>query len=249
MFLFDDDPATHWARPSGHLPWLIEHADGAALARAVAWRLAATLRRAIVERGRATLALTGGDAALDTYAFLAAQELDWRRVTLLLTDEPWLPPTDPRSHERRVADVFLGGAAGAASLLPYLRGSDSVGGDLQAAALDVARLPRPYDAVVLDVGEDGRIAGMAPDVDGLGLLLDPTTPATLAAVDRADPGGQMLTLTVAALIATGVVLVVGRGAAEATVLGRAYEAGPPEELPLRAVFDNAPEPVEVHWCP
>ncbi len=227
-------------------PYWIEHDHASALAWGTAQRLAQALRWGAQGDHRASLLLGAGALPLEAYRNLADAVLDWRRVTLTLTDERWLPPNHPDSHQRQITDALLQGPAAQARFLPLFRGSESAGDDARAAAFDFARLPRPYDAVVLAVREDGGIAGLRPEMDGLEQMLAAATPATVAAVDLPDEVQPHLTLTLTALADAGLILVLGRGAAERTALSQALEGA---DTPVRALFDAAKVPVEIHVCP
>ena len=50
---------------------------------------------ALTARGRAVLALAGGRTPFPAYLRLAERPLDWSRVTLLPTDERWVPRGHP----------------------------------------------------------------------------------------------------------------------------------------------------------
>ncbi|TVQ39529.1 MAG: hypothetical protein EA356_01620 [Geminicoccaceae bacterium] len=227
-------------------PYWIEHDSDQALAWGVAQRLAQALRWGAQGETQARLVLSADRLPLDAYRNLADAVLDWRRVLVIPSDEPWIAPTDPASHEHAIRQALLRGPAAKAELLPLLRGGEHPGEDAGAAAYDFGRVPRPFDAVVLGVGDDGRIAGLWPGTDGLDQLLAATTPATVAAIDRPDGSGAHLTLTLRALADAGLILVLGRGARERGALMQALEGA---SSPVRALFDAARVPVEIHVSP
>ena len=82
------------------MPTLREFKDRDACADALAATLAEQLRAGIAENGRATLVLSGGSSPIGLFERLALIELDWSRVTVLPSDERWVPVTDPESNER-----------------------------------------------------------------------------------------------------------------------------------------------------
>ncbi len=227
-------------------PYWIEHDGGSALAWGAAQRLAQALRWGVQADRGASLVLGAGDLPLQAYRNLADAVVDWRRVQVVPSDDLWVPPTDPRSRQRALERVLAAGPAARAGLIPLFRGSESAGDDAHAAAHDVARLARPFDAVVLAVEPDGGIAGLRPGTDGLDRLLAPETPATVAAVDSPEAGIPHLTLTLNALADAGLILVLGQGTAERAALTRALDG---DVSPLRALFDRAKVPVEIHVCP
>jgi 6-phosphogluconolactonase len=99
-------------------PLLHEVADGRALAEALAWSVAERLGQAIAARGQAALALSGGRTPIRFLQVLAQQNLDWKRVTVTLADERWVPESHERSNARLLRAFFLHGHAAAADFLP-----------------------------------------------------------------------------------------------------------------------------------
>ena len=88
--------------------------DAAALADRLATDIAASLSRAIAERGVASLVVSGGNSPAKLFQELSARPLDWSRVCVALADERWVDPTDAASNERLVRNALLRGAAAAA---------------------------------------------------------------------------------------------------------------------------------------
>jgi 6-phosphogluconolactonase len=87
-------------------------------AMALAKELASALQQAVLRRGSALLALSGGHTPGLVFEALCALEVDWGRVTMTLTDERWLPPDHPDSNEQLVRAHFPLGAAGSARFVP-----------------------------------------------------------------------------------------------------------------------------------
>src|SRR5580704_11777888 len=91
---------------------LVTEADPAGVAREAAARMAGVLRAALEARGKASIALSGGNTPRDAYATLAGEPgLDWTKVDIFWVDERAVGPTDDRSNYRW-AKVTLLDAAG-----------------------------------------------------------------------------------------------------------------------------------------
>ncbi|MDQ7989512.1 MAG: 6-phosphogluconolactonase [Candidatus Dactylopiibacterium sp.] len=172
-------------------------ADTTRLDRALAQAVARALADGIDSRGNAALAVSGGRTPAGFFRELAAQELDWSRVTLTLADERRVSDDDPASNARCVAEHLLRGPAAAADFLPlHLAGED-------AASLNtrLAVLPVRFDAVILGMGEDAHTASIFPD--------SPQRDEALAAhaldalfVEGAAPVRERITLSARRLLAT-----------------------------------------------
>jgi len=82
-----------------------------AVAQALAEYFVATGERAITERGRFTVALSGGNTPRAAYELLAADplraNLSWSNVFIYFGDERCVPPDDERSNYRMAREAFL----------------------------------------------------------------------------------------------------------------------------------------------
>src|SRR5260370_5318552 len=87
---------------------LIALSEPAHVAREAAARIAMVLESAIERRGRASLALSGGNTPLDAYRRLAQEtRVDWTKVHIFWVDERAVPPHDDRSNFRWAKTTLL----------------------------------------------------------------------------------------------------------------------------------------------
>ncbi len=215
-----------------------------AMAAALAFDLAAGLRADIADRGRASLIVSGGRTPTRLYDRLSNAALDWRQVSMSLADERLVPLTHRQSNARFVGEHLLQGKASAASFLPLWPGS---GDPLASAAAVLKRLPRPFTAVVLGVGEDGHTASLFPDAPGLARALDPASCEEAVEVRAAEGREARLSLTLRALCDTLLVVLIFEGPAKRRIFEEALKPGRIEELPVRAVLRQTRAPVDIYW--
>jgi 6-phosphogluconolactonase len=217
------------------------------LAGVLAGRVAEGLREAIAHRGTALLAVSGGNTPGLFFRELSRQELDWAKVTVTLVDERFVSEDSPRSNARLVREYLLQNGAAAANFAGLYSGAGTVEHAALRAGERLSRLPLPFDAVILGMGTDGHTASFFPDAGNLESLLDPSAEAIVAPV-RAKSGGEpRLTLTLARIVEAGFVALHIEGAEKRRVLEAALEAE--AHLPIRAVLDRAPRPVQAFWAP
>jgi 6-phosphogluconolactonase len=223
--------------------------------RAVATRaagvLAEALRAGVVERGLASLALSGGSTPIPTFHELRERDLDWSRVCVTLVDERWVDPASPDSNQKALELHFLTGPARAARFVPMKNSALSpltgIGRHVQA----LHTVPRPLDAVLLGMGEDGHFASLFPNSRalriGLDLDSDGSCVAVPAAEDGSAPAQDRLSLTLAILVRARRLVLLTSGDRKLDVLQRAIETPcNPIDLPIAALLAARPDVEILH---
>ena len=106
------------------------------------------------------LALSGGETAERCYRHLAGfPDLGWERVTVLMSDERWVPVEHPDSNEGMARRVLLDDAG--AEDVRSMRGAGTDAAAAAAAYDDlVAELPG-IDLLHLGMGADGLVVASA----------------------------------------------------------------------------------------
>ncbi|HEX4033970.1 MAG TPA: 6-phosphogluconolactonase [Solirubrobacteraceae bacterium] len=192
---------------------LIRCADAGGVSEQAAALIEALLAEALEERGRAHLALAGGNTPGGAYARLSLP--DWAGVELWFGDERCVGPADPQSNYLMVEQTLLDHAEGA--LVHRIEGER--GAEAAAAAyadLLVARAGGPLpvlDVVLLGIGEDGHTASLFPGAATLqagAVVCVPVHDSPKPPPDRVSMSLEVLRLARCAIL-----LVSGAGKAEA----------------------------------
>lgn len=221
----------------------------AQLAAALADAVAEVLDAAIVVRGHATLAVSGGSTPTRFFEVLSGRDIDWPKVTVTLVDERFVPPDNERSNEALVRRNLLRGKATSAGFIGLWRKTHCVEEAAQQSLRDIARLPTPLDVVVLGMGTDGHTASFFADAEGLALLIDPTCPVPVLPVKAPSAGEPRLTLTLPLIAQARFLALHIEGDEKQRVLARALDGATAQELPVRAVLDHAVGPLHIFHAP
>jgi 6-phosphogluconolactonase len=224
-----------------------EFPDGERLAEALAEALSFRICDAVAQRNHALFALSGGRSPAAVFDRLASQKLDWQSVTVTQVDERWLAPEDAASNSRLIREHLLQGPAASATFLGMKNGATTAGEGQPACEAMLRALPLPVDFTLLGMGEDGHTASIFPGAPELGHAL--TTDALCAAATATVAPHERITLTVAGLLRSRVLILQLSGAAKIAVYRRALEDGPVEEMPVRAILRQDQVPVEVWLAP
>jgi len=132
-----------------------------------------TGRRAISERDRFLLALSGGSTPQRMLLRLASLELDWPSVHLFQVDERVAPDGHKDRNLTQFKEIFIRGLPTRPAGLWIMPVND---GDLDLAAENyekvlrsVAGEPPVLDLIHLGLGDDGHTASLVPGDDVLGV--------------------------------------------------------------------------------
>ena len=226
-----------------------DYDDAEELADAVAGDVGFNIESALDARGQALIALPGGKTPGPIYEKLAKAKIDWKRVTIIPTDDRLVPMTDPLSNAAMIAKLFLPRGA---RVLPVT--TDKAADHRMAGKAADARLQElhwPPDLVWLGVGADGHTASIfaGPDLDealnspkarrAVGVLPDPLPPE--APVAR-------VTLTKGAILSARTVMLVLTGKDKKKLLERAIKDGASSSVPIGRVLADAEQAIDIHWC-
>ena len=130
-----------------------EYENRNALFQGLAEVVAQQLADALSQKGRATLAVPGGTTPAPFFEFLRKVPLDWKNVTILLTDERFVPETSERSNTRLLRDTLFQDLAAAASFVPMYLEADQPEDVLNAWQKNISGA-LPLDVCVLGMGAD-----------------------------------------------------------------------------------------------
>ncbi len=172
---------------------------------------------AVAERGHCAIALTGGTTPGPVYRALALlPDLPWSAVDLFFGDERAVPPDDPESNYRMVAETLLAHAPIPAGQVHRMEAERE---DLAASAAAYARLlPPVLDILLLGMGPDGHTASLFP---GSAALAE--TARTVVPVHGPKPPPVRLTITPPVIASARNIYLLITGLGKAAMVARAIE--------------------------
>jgi 6-phosphogluconolactonase len=145
---------------------LIRTESPAQAAEIAAREIAAACREAVAQRGRAVIAVSGGETPWLMLGQLRSLDMPWNRTWVAQVDERVAPRGDPRRNLTRLEQALVSGG-----LLParQLLAMPVEAADLAAAAAEyqatleaLAGRPLELDLVQLGLGTDGHTASLVP---------------------------------------------------------------------------------------
>ncbi|OYZ23117.1 MAG: 6-phosphogluconolactonase [Bdellovibrio sp. 28-41-41] len=208
----------------------------------------------IAKNQKASLVVSGGSTPKPLFQELQKAELDWSKIYLTLADERWVSTDHADSNEKLVRDNLVSKELNFISLknqaqTPFL--------GVAKTNHDLATLPKPFDVVLLGMGDDGHTASFFPGSKDLASALypesnpesNPESKDTLCAGLTPPPyaAHPRMTLTLPTLLNAKKIIILFTGIDKKNVYLKACEDGPIEILPIRAIIKQQQTSVEVYW--
>ncbi|WP_336278867.1 6-phosphogluconolactonase [Bartonella sp. CB175] len=221
----------------------------AALALALADRVAAELSVSVLEHKRAVLAVSGGKTPELFFHYLSKADIDWQNIIITLVDERFVPVDHERSNEHVVRRYLLQNFASKARFVGLYHNTITVELAAFSAANRINTLPRPFDVVVLGMDVDGHTASFFPDADRLKQALDLQTRALVLPIHAKSAREPRLTLTLPVILQARYIVLHFEGLKKRDCFEVICQGGSEMEMPVRAVLRYAQHLLQVYWSP
>jgi len=223
--------------------------SAAALVQALAADITGALQAGLAAGRGASFVVPGGRSPVGLFEQLSNADLDWEDVWVTLGDERWVEPSNSASNEHLVREHLLRNAAARANFVGLKNSAADPSRGAAAAWSAIADLPRPFDYMLLGMGDDGHTASLFPESPGLAEALDPSAPPGCVAMVAPQAPRARLSLNLRALLDSRRIALLIMGEAKWATYQRARLRGPIEQMPVRALFHQQNVPVSVYWSP
>ncbi|WP_319529752.1 6-phosphogluconolactonase [uncultured Cohaesibacter sp.] len=211
--------------------------DRGSMAAGLAEQVASELNNAIKKRGRATLAVPGGETPRAFLSELSQQTVDWDCVSVILTDERFVPERSDRSNARVVKELLLQNKAEDACFFPYYREVERAEDALPIIAMDLEEI-LPIDVCILGMGVDMHTASLFPGADNIEEAVGLWAPHIMVMYEPTLPEAR-LTLTAPVLERARKAHILLFGEDKKKALREAQKIGLVEEAPIRVILNRA----------
>ncbi|MDA9673176.1 6-phosphogluconolactonase [Paracoccaceae bacterium] len=219
----------------------LEYNDREELVSSVAKILAYDLIASIEDRENVMFSVPGGSTPGPIFDKLCEFDLDWRRVSIILNDERWVPESNERSNTKLLRERLLIKKATLATYISMY--SDTITPELGIPKLKKRVDPNlPISVLLFGMGADMHTASLFPGGDKLEEALSNNAP-TLLPMRAAGAMEARMTLTAQVLNSSRFKHLVIFGEEKRKAFEKAIDL-PNSIAPVSAILPGA----SVHWA-
>lgn len=214
---------------------------------AFADKIIGILSDAIKQNDTASLVVSGGRTPARLFNALSTADLDWSKVFITLADERWVDGDNDASNAKMVRAQLLINKAASANFIDLKTRHENAEDAVRECTDNLSVMRRPFDVLILGMGEDGHTASLFPCSAQIkdGLNLD--SGKIFIAVQPTTAPNQRMSLTLPALLNSQNIFVHLTGESKKQVLKDAMSGNDEAAKPISAVVNNAS--VELIWAP
>ncbi len=212
-------------------------------------RIGELLTAGVQENGRASLAVSGGSTPVDLFERVSGLDVPWQQVVVTLVDERWVEPSEPDSNEYLVRSHLLKNRALAASFVGMKNTAATASGGEAECKRSLQSLPRPFDVLILGMGDDGHTASLFPGAEKLAEATAMNSGKLCMGIAPLTAPHERMTLTLPAILGSRQIFLHITSQSKYEVLQQALIDGPAEEMPIRFVLQQQATPLTIFWAP
>lgn len=217
------------------------------LVNAFADKIAFNLTSAIVDRGAATLMVSGGSTPLALFEALSHKNVQWEKVRIGLCDERWVPTDHEDSNEKLVKTHLLINKAEAATFVGlYQEGLEAEAAEEKCSEI-VETWLMPFDVVILGMGNDAHTASLFPLNPKLPLGLSLKNPRHCIAITPTTAPHERMSLTRSAILGAAHLYLHFEGSQKRDVFEKALVCEDVLEMPIASMLHQDKTDIEVYY--
>ena len=194
--------------------------------------IAASLSASINLNGYASFVVCGGSSPLPLYDNLSNKDLDWSKVSIFLGDDRVVPSDHQDSNNYLIQLHLLKNNASSASFYP-----------LNDSKITIKDIRRPFDVVLLGLGNDGHFASLFPAQLNNALVFDAYASPSIIVSDQdlGSPSHKRISMNLSMLIDTKRCILLVPNSDKRKIVERAYKDN---QLPLHFLLTQERTKIE-----
>jgi len=204
------------------------------------------LTETIRKRGRASMAVSGGNTPISLFKNLSLISIDWTKVDLTLVDDRWVDSNNTNSNELLVRTHLIKNKAVKVNFIPLKNDSETAVEGQKISEEILKNITLPFDIVVLGMGADGHTASLFPCSEELYDAMDLNNPNILISISPKTASFDRLSLTARVIIDSKNIFLHLNGSSKLQTLESAMEYKDSNKMPIYAFLEKG---LSIYWSP
>ena len=209
-------------------------------------KISEILNKAVNNRGRACLAVSGGSTPKLLFEELSLLDLDWSKVDLTLVDDRWVDSKHEDSKELLVRTHLIKNKAVNVNFVPLKNDAQSSKEGVALTENALKNFKLPFDLVILGMGSDGHTASLFPCSDELLAGMDLKTKYTFISTTPKTAPYERISLTAKSIFDAKKVILHLNGSSKLNTLEEAMKVADSSKMPIYAFLDHG---LDIFWSP
>lgn len=203
------------------------------------------LQKAIKEKGKASLLLSGGSTPKPLFEALSKIDIAWEKVNVGLCDERWIDSSSKNSNENLVkTNLFKNYAQKANFVSMFIKDLD-INEAKDLCSQNIKNSLFPFDVLVLGMGEDGHTASIFPNNIKLDEAYDLNSECLCVNMIPSDAPYERMSLNKKAILSASNIYLHFEGEKKQEVFNQALKANA-YDMPIASILNNENKTIEVY---
>ena len=190
------------------------------------------LKNSIDNNDRASFVVSGGSSPVKIFNDLSKSDLDWSKVSITLVDDRVVSSEHPDSNERLLKEnLFINNA----SVAKFI--------SLKSDSEEVMNINRPFDIMLLGMGEDGHFASLFPElVDNSNYFDLSANPEIIFTEPMGNPCHKRVSMNLSMIMKSKKIILLVSSSAKLILVDQALEN---KYLPIHYLLNQQTKDIEI----
>lgn len=218
-----------------------------ALIEALIQNIVDNLQKAIEEKGKASLIVSGGSTPKPLFETLRKADLEWDKVWVGLCDERWIDVTKEESNEHFVKKYLLKEEAAKAHFVGMYCADADIYTAQKRCSKKMKEMLYPFDVLILGMGTDAHTASLFPENIKLEEAFDLKNQNFCISIEPKTAPYIRMSLTLHAILSAKHIYIHFEGKEKIAVYEEAIAGEDYYAMPIRSVLNQEIKEIEVFY--
>ena len=190
------------------------------------------LKNNIDNNGSASFVVSGGSSPVKIFNDLSKSDLDWSKVSVTLVDDRVVSSEHSDSNEKLLKENLFINNASAAKFI-----------SLKSDSEEVMNINRPFDIMLLGMGEDGHFASLFPElIDNSNYFDLSANPEIIFTEPMGNPCHKRVSMNLSMIMQSKKIILLVSSSAKSILVDQALEN---KYLPIHFLLNQQTKDIEI----